>query len=216
MHAVHSKRPRRKIRWLGGDPVFHLLSPSLLSSGLSWKVSAYKASRCATAEVAIEPFPFVFRGSRACVSIEGGSVPNVRHRRVFCDSRSAGDAWRGTRHAMIEELTRPVRESDIRDLARLLVDAVNSGASVSFLAPLSLARAEEWWQETLADGHPRAAFLVARDDQGIVGTVPGVGSEPASPRRSGKTYRASPWPPKGHRTGAHARPGSPGPIRRIH
>ena len=84
---------------------------------------------------------------------------------------SAGGAWRGTRHAMIEELTRPVRESDIRDLARLLVDAVNSGASVSFLAPLSLARAEEWWQETLADGHPRAAFLVARDDQGIVGTV---------------------------------------------
>ncbi len=72
---------------------------------------------------------------------------------------------------MIEELTRPVRESDIRDLAHLLVDAVNSGASVSFLAPLSLARAEEWWQETLADGHPRAAFLVARDDQGIVGTV---------------------------------------------
>src|SRR5258708_28231239 len=84
---------------------------------------------------------------------------------------SADDAWRGTRHAMIEELTRPVRESDIRDLARLLVDAVNSGASVSFLAPLSLARAEEWWQETLADGHPCAAFLLARDDQGIVVTV---------------------------------------------
>jgi acetyltransferase len=72
---------------------------------------------------------------------------------------------------MIEELTRPVRESDIRDLARLLVDAVNSGASVSFLAPLSLARAEEWWRDTLSKGHPRAAFLVARDDQGIVGTV---------------------------------------------
>lgn len=77
----------------------------------------------------------------------------------------------GMRQAMIEELTRPVRESDIRDLARLLVDAVDSGASVSFLAPLSLARAEEWWRETLAHGHPRAAFLVARDDQGIVGTV---------------------------------------------
>lgn len=72
---------------------------------------------------------------------------------------------------MIEKLTRPIRESDIRDLARLLVDAVESGASVSFLAPLSLARAEEWWRETLANGHPRAAFLVARDDQGIVGTV---------------------------------------------
>ena len=75
------------------------------------------------------------------------------------------------RPAMIEELPRPVREPDIRDLARLLVDAVESGASVSFLAPLSLAQAEEWWRDTLSHGHPRAAFLVARDDLGIVGTV---------------------------------------------
>jgi GNAT superfamily N-acetyltransferase len=42
---------------------------------------------------------------------------------------------------------------------------------VSFLAPLSLADAEEWWREMLSKAHPRAAFLVARDDQGIVGTV---------------------------------------------
>jgi len=41
----------------------------------------------------------------------------------------------------------------------------------SAFAPLSLARAEEWWRETLSHGHPRAAFFVARDDQGIVGTV---------------------------------------------
>ena len=72
---------------------------------------------------------------------------------------------------MIAELTHPVRESDIRDLARLLVDAVESGASVSFLAPLSLAGADEWWRETLSKSLPRTAFLVARDDQGIVGTV---------------------------------------------
>ncbi len=72
---------------------------------------------------------------------------------------------------MIEELTRPVRGADIRDLARVLVDAVESGASVSFLAPLPLARAEEWWRDPLSKSHPRAVFLVARDDQGIVGTV---------------------------------------------
>jgi predicted N-acetyltransferase YhbS len=41
---------------------------------------------------------------------------------------------------------------------------------VSFLAPLSLADAEAWWRATIAKAHPRAAFLVARDDQGIVGT----------------------------------------------
>jgi GNAT superfamily N-acetyltransferase len=72
---------------------------------------------------------------------------------------------------MIEELHRPIRDVDLRDLAQLLVDAVESGASVSFLAPLLLADAEEWWRETISKAHPRAAFLVARDDQGIVGTV---------------------------------------------
>jgi len=72
---------------------------------------------------------------------------------------------------MIERLTPPVSDSDFRDLARLLVDAVGSGAAVSFLAPLTLERAEDWWRRTVSASHSGAVFLVARDAEGIVGTV---------------------------------------------
>ena len=72
---------------------------------------------------------------------------------------------------MIEELVRPVAEADIRDLAALLLDAIDSGASVSFLAPLDIERAQDWWRHTIATADDRSIFLVARDSQGIVGTV---------------------------------------------
>ena len=72
---------------------------------------------------------------------------------------------------MIERLVPPVGDSDLRALARLLVDAVESGAAVSFLAPLTLERAQEWWRGTLAASSPGAIFLVARDAGGIVGAV---------------------------------------------
>jgi GNAT superfamily N-acetyltransferase len=71
----------------------------------------------------------------------------------------------------VDRLTPPVSESDIRDLAHLLVDAVESGAAVSFLATLTPAVAEDWWRETLAGSDQRAVFLVARNDARIVGTV---------------------------------------------
>ncbi len=62
-------------------------------------------------------------------------------------------------------------ETDLRALARLLVDAVDSGAAVSFLAPLALGRAEDWWRRTLSSSHSGAIFLVAREGGEIVGTV---------------------------------------------
>src|SRR5437867_9499796 len=71
----------------------------------------------------------------------------------------------------IERLILPVGDSDLRDLARLLVDAVESGAAVSFLAPLTLERAEDWWRKTTSASYSGAIFLVARDAEGIVGTV---------------------------------------------
>ena len=71
----------------------------------------------------------------------------------------------------IERLTPPVAESDIRSLAGLLVDAVESGAAVSFLAPLTLERAEGWWREIFSASTTRAIVLVARDHEGIVGSV---------------------------------------------
>jgi len=72
---------------------------------------------------------------------------------------------------MIERLIRPVSDGDVRALGELLVDAVDSGAAVSFLAPLTLECAERWWRRTLAAADARAMFLVARDAGGIVGTV---------------------------------------------
>ncbi len=39
------------------------------------------------------------------------------------------------------------------------------------MQPLAADVAEAWWRSTLAAPHPRAVFLVARDAEGIVGTV---------------------------------------------
>jgi GNAT superfamily N-acetyltransferase len=72
---------------------------------------------------------------------------------------------------LIERLVPPVGDADLRSLAELLTDAVESGAAVSFLALLTLEGAEDWWRKTFAASHAGAIFLVARDTGGIVGTV---------------------------------------------
>lgn len=72
---------------------------------------------------------------------------------------------------LTERLILPVGDSDLRALAQLLVDAVESGAAVSFRAPLTLERAEDWWRRTISASHSGAVFIVARDVEGIVGTV---------------------------------------------
>ena len=69
----------------------------------------------------------------------------------------------------IEPLTVPT-EADVDGLAALLVDAVEDGASVGFLLPLSRADAAAWWREVLPD--PLTETWVARDDDGtVVGCV---------------------------------------------
>ncbi|MFF5476198.1 GNAT family N-acetyltransferase [Streptomyces sp. NPDC012935] len=58
------------------------------------------------------------------------------------------------------------------DLADLLVDTVDDGASVGFLAPLDRAAAEAWWQErAVAVGAGRLAVWVACRGARVVGTV---------------------------------------------
>lgn len=73
--------------------------------------------------------------------------------------------------ATIERLPRPASAADLRALAELLVDAVNSGSAVSFLPPLPVDRALAWWRETVAGADAGVAFLVARDAEGIAGSV---------------------------------------------
>jgi GNAT superfamily N-acetyltransferase len=72
---------------------------------------------------------------------------------------------------VIERLSLPVSDADLRGLALLLIDAVDSGAAVTFLSPLSVERSEEWWRKTIDSSLSRAVFLVARDAEGILGTV---------------------------------------------
>jgi GNAT superfamily N-acetyltransferase len=76
-----------------------------------------------------------------------------------------------TKAQVIERLIPPVLDSDLGDLAKLLVEAVESGAAVSFLAPLTLERAEDWWREVTSASHAGSILLVARDSKGIVGSV---------------------------------------------
>lgn len=67
---------------------------------------------------------------------------------------------------------RQLDEAQVQGLAALLQDAVDGGASVSFMAPLALERALAFWRgigQAVASGE--RALLVAEDAQGIVGTV---------------------------------------------
>lgn len=73
--------------------------------------------------------------------------------------------------ATIERLGRDASADDIRSLALLLMDAVASGAGVSFMADLTMVDAEAWWRRTLMTSPERAIVLVARDATDIVGTV---------------------------------------------
>jgi ribosomal protein S18 acetylase RimI-like enzyme len=71
----------------------------------------------------------------------------------------------------IERLRPPLPEADLDGLAALLVDAVADGAAVSFLGSLTVDEAKAWWRSTTEAARPRAVLLVARDPEGIVGTV---------------------------------------------
>ena len=85
---------------------------------------------------------------------------------------------------MIERVTMAASESDVRALAQLLSEAVDSGAAVSFLTPLTLERAEAWWGRVILASEPGAVVLAARDGEGIVGSVqlhPAWAPQPLSP-----------------------------------
>jgi GNAT superfamily N-acetyltransferase len=73
--------------------------------------------------------------------------------------------------ATIERIGRDASADDIRSLALLLMDAVASGAGVSFMSDLTMADAETWWRRMLMTSPEGAIVLVARDSTDIVGTV---------------------------------------------
>ncbi|HLJ73813.1 MAG TPA: GNAT family N-acetyltransferase, partial [Thermoanaerobaculia bacterium] len=68
-------------------------------------------------------------------------------------------------------------ETEIAQLADVLVDCVEGGASVSFMLPLTRDRAIAFWRG-VANGIDRRVLLVAEDAQGICGTVQLIFAEP--------------------------------------
>jgi len=71
------------------------------------------------------------------------------------------------------ELLPRLSERDIAGLAEVLIDCVQGGASVSFMWPISQAKASGFWRGLAADVQRGACLvLVARDREArIVGTV---------------------------------------------
>jgi GNAT superfamily N-acetyltransferase len=72
-----------------------------------------------------------------------------------------------------------VTADEIHQLADLLIDCVEGGASVSFMSPLSRAKACAFWQEVADDvAHGKRALLVAQDAVGVAGAVQLVLDQP--------------------------------------
>ena len=86
----------------------------------------------------------------------------------------------GTIGWTVERLDGKATTDAIPALAGILIDAVESGASVSFLAPLSLERAVSFWEGVAAGvTHGERALLAARDGGGAVsGTVQLILAQP--------------------------------------
>ncbi|MCU6432823.1 GNAT family N-acetyltransferase [Undibacterium sp. Jales W-56] len=80
----------------------------------------------------------------------------------------------------IQQLHALNEHADIAALCDVLIDCVDGGASVSFMQPLSLAKAEAFWQDIAASVlRKERILLVAREASGvIVGTVQAVLSQP--------------------------------------
>jgi GNAT superfamily N-acetyltransferase len=78
----------------------------------------------------------------------------------------------------IRQLTR-LQAREIDELAAVLIDCVEGGASVSFMHPLSPAKARQFWLRVAADVERGArALIVAEDGSGIVGSVQVVLEQP--------------------------------------
>lgn len=65
-----------------------------------------------------------------------------------------------------------VSERHVQDLADVLIDCVEGGASVSFMLPITHDRALGFWRRIAEDvAAGTRVLLVAEDDQGVCGTV---------------------------------------------
>lgn len=75
-------------------------------------------------------------------------------------------------HPLVRPLGADEARARIGELARVLAECVDAGASVSFMLPLARATADGFWRK-VADGVARGerTLIVAEDGDGIAGTV---------------------------------------------
>ena len=65
-----------------------------------------------------------------------------------------------------------IGERELHGLCDVLIDCVEGGASVSFMHPMTRAKAESFWSAAAAGvARGERMLVVAEDEQGVVGTV---------------------------------------------
>jgi GNAT superfamily N-acetyltransferase len=86
----------------------------------------------------------------------------------------------------ISVLDAPVADAALEELAAVLADCVDGGASVSFMAPFSQADGLQFFRKVAGSvGSGDTVLLVARHDHRIVGTVQlGLDTPPNQPHRA--------------------------------
>jgi len=89
------------------------------------------------------------------------------------------DRQTGDDAARVRVLTADEADAAVPGLTDVLLDCVEGGASVSFMAPLDRATAEDFWR-SVAAGVERGEriLLVAEDGNGVLGTVQLVVAQP--------------------------------------
>jgi GNAT superfamily N-acetyltransferase len=127
--------------------------------------------------------------SRGCrpLGVFTGKLYSSAHGDLRLSSRLPGilrrhDVPKTTKPAIMAHSVRrlfTVTDAQIRGLAELLIDCVEGGASVSFMHPLPMAKALDFWRQVAAGvAQGERALLVAEDAQGTVGTVQLVFGQP--------------------------------------
>ena len=80
-----------------------------------------------------------------------------------------------------------ISDREIQQLSDVLIDCVEGGASVSFMLPMSRAKAEAFWRSIAASAaRGERVVLAAEDEAGaIVGTVQVIFAQPENQRHRG-------------------------------